>query len=247
MTRISIELIPRDKQSLITDMQNIKEYFPVANTINIPDLMRFPLHSWEAFDITYPLYPNTIPHVRAIDIDPNAPLPGYNQKNLKEVLVIQGDPPADLHKITYPNTTETILRRYQKELPHLTLYAAFDPYRRSPKEELEHIQSKEAAGAKGFFTQPIFDEKLLEVCMDWLHDKNVFWGLSPVVGPRSKSYWEVTNNVIFPQQFEPTLEANIAFAKRALNLIKQTNSNTYLMPLRVKLEKYLPPLLEVFL
>lgn len=247
MTRISIELIPRDKESLMIDMQTIKQCFSVTDTINIPDLMRFPLRSWEAFNITAPVYPNTIPHIRAIDINPNAPLPGYDQKDLKEVLIIQGDPPADLHHITYPNTTETILRRYQKELPHLTLYAAFDPYRRSPKEELEHIQSKQEAGATGFFTQPIFDEKMLELCMDWLHGKTVFWGLSPVVGPKSKSYWEVTNRVVFPKHFEPTLEANIAFAQRALTLIKQTNSHTYLMPLRVKLEKYLPPLLDILL
>lgn len=247
MTRISIELIPRDKTSLLTDTQTVKQYFPVADTINIPDLMRFPLRSWEALDITAPLYPNTIPHIRAIDVNPDAPLPGHNQKNLKEILIIQGDPPADLHKITYPNTTETILRRYKKELPHLTLYAAFDPYRRSPKEELEYIESKEASGATGFFTQPIFDEKMLELCMDWLHAKTIFWGLSPVVGPKSKSYWEVTNRVIFPHRFEPTLEANIAFARRALTLIKQTNNHTYLMPLRVKLEKYLPPLLDIVL
>ncbi|MDI2091039.1 methylenetetrahydrofolate reductase [Commensalibacter oyaizuii] len=246
MTRISIELIPRDTDSLLTDIQTVNQFFPVADTINVPDLTRFPLRSWDAFKVCYPSYPKTIPHIRAIDVDPDHPLPGHDIPELQEVLIIQGDPPSDFHYRTYNNTTESILKRYQKELPHLTLYAAFDPYRRSPKEELEQIQCKKEAGAKGFFTQPIFDEKMLELCMDWLYGHNIFWGLSPVIGPKSKSYWEITNRVIFPHNFEPTLQANITFAKRALSLIKQVGNHSYLMPLRVKLEKYLPPLLEVF-
>lgn len=246
MTRISIELIPRDEQSLFTDTLTVKQYFPVADTINIPDLMRFPLRSWHAYKVTCPLYPNTIPHIRAIDINPDLPLPGHDIQNLTEILIIQGDPPSDFNKRTYPNTTESILNRYRQELPHLTLYAAFDPYRCSPKQELEHIHSKEEAGATGFFTQPIFDEKMLELCMDWLSGKDIFWGISPVIGPKSRSYWEITNHVVFPHHFEPTLEANITFAKRALKRIQEVNNNAYLMPLRIKLENYLPPLLEAF-
>lgn len=246
MTRISVELIPRDKDHIINDIKIVKRYFPIANTINIPDLMRFPLRSYNAFKITQPYYPYTIPHIRAIDINPDLPLPGHDIEDLKEILIIQGDPPSDFNKHTYPNTTEMLLRRYRKELPHLTLYAAFDPYRRSPKEELEHIHAKEEAGASGFFTQPLFDEKMLELCMDWLHDKTVFWGLSPVIGPKSKSYWEVTNKVIFPHHFETSLQANIDFTKKALQKIKTVNQNAYLMPLRVKLTTYLSPLLEIF-
>ncbi len=246
MTRISVELIPRDKNHILNNIKQVKEYFPIADTINIPDLMRFTLRSWDAFQITFPFYTHSIPHIRAIDINPNLPLPGHDLENLQEILIIQGDPPSDFNKHTYPNTTESILRRYRKELPHIKLYAAFDPYRRSPKEELEHISSKEDAGACGFFTQPIFDEKMLELCMDWLHNKTVFWGLSPVIGPKSKSYWEVTNKVIFPHHFETSLQANINFAKRALQKVKEMNQNAYLMPLRVKLTSYLPPLQKIF-
>lgn len=245
MTRISVELVPRDPEHIIQDTKTVKACFPIADTINIPDLMRFSLRSWDAFKITATIYPQSIPHIRAIDINPDLPLPGHDLQNLKEILIIQGDPPSDFNRHTYPNTTESILRRYRKELPHLTLYAAFDPYRRSPKEELEHIQSKEEAGASGFFTQPVFDEKMLELCMDWLHGKTVFWGLSPVIGPKSKSYWEVTNKVIFPHYFETSLQANLDFSKKALQKIRMVGQNAYLMPLRVKLTTYLPPLLDV--
>ena len=136
MTRISVELIPRDRNHIINDMKQVKECFPIADSINIPDLMRFSLRSWNAFQITSSYYTRSIPHIRAIDINPDLPLPGHDINNLQEILVIQGDPPSDFNKHTYPNSTESILRRYRRELPNLKLYAAFDPYRRSPKEEL---------------------------------------------------------------------------------------------------------------
>lgn len=243
MTRISIELIPRNPESLLADTEIVKQCFPVADTVNIPDLMRFPLRSWDAFELVNPYFKHAIPHIRAIDVNPDAPLPGSNLKELREVLIIQGDPPSNAARQIYPNTTESILRRYKKELPHLTLYAAFDPYRRSPKEELEHVQKKIEAGASGFFTQPVFDLRMLELCMDWLHGKNIFWGLSPVIGPKSRTFWEVTNHIVFPHDFSPTLEANIAFCRAALKRIKQTKSDVYIMPVRIKLQHFLPPLL----
>ncbi len=78
--------------------------------------------------------------------------------------------------------------------------------------------------------------------MNWLHGENVFWGISPVVGPKSRSYWETTNHVIFPPDFEPTMEANIAFARQMMQAVASAGGNTYLMPLRVNLARYLTPL-----
>lgn len=90
----------------------------------------------------------------------------------------------------------------------------------------------------------MFDLKLFDLCREWLRDETVFWGLSPVIGPRSRSYWETTNHVVFPKDFEPTLEANIHFAQTVLRHLSQEKGRAYLMPLRVKLDQYLPPLLE---
>ena len=239
---VSVELIPRDTETLLRDAAEVRSCFPLADMINIPDLLRFPLRSWDAAALVRPHFPNVIPHIRAIDIAPDAPLPGVGQEGLEAVLVVQGDPPSDLRHLTYPNTTESIIRRYRAEAPHLSVYAAFDPYRRAPYREMEAIARKKDAGAVGFFTQPIFDMRMLDLCMNWLHGENVFWGISPVVGPRSRSYWETTNHVIFPHDFDPTLEANIAFARQMMDTVAQAGGNTYLMPLRVKLERYLIPL-----
>ncbi|WP_206059768.1 methylenetetrahydrofolate reductase [Novacetimonas cocois] len=241
---ISVELIPRDRETLLRDVAEVRACFPPADMINIPDLLRFPLRSWDAAELVRPHFPKVIPHIRAIDIAPGAPLPGADQPGLGAVLVVQGDPPSDLRHLTYPNTTESIIRRYRAEAPHLSVYAAFDPYRRAPYAEMEAVARKKDAGAAGFFTQPIFDMRMLELCMNWLHGENVFWGISPVVGPRSRSYWETTNHVIFPHDFEPTLDANISFARQMMRAVRAQGGNVYLMPLRVNLERYLTPLCD---
>jgi len=246
MSRIAVELVPRDRDTIISEARNVREFFPVADSINIPDLMRLELRSWDAAQALSQsgLYSDVIPHIRAIDIAPEGPLPGSDVAGLKEILVVQGDLPADLSRHSYPNSTESIIRRYKREMPHLKVYAAFDPYRRAPYAEREAVLRKVDSGADGFFTQPLFDLRMLGVCMEWLHQFNVFWGFSPVIGPKSRSYWETTNKVLFPHDFEPTLEANIDFARAAMKLVRQEGGNVYLMPLRVKLERYLPPLLD---
>ncbi|MGO2957793.1 MAG: methylenetetrahydrofolate reductase [Acetobacter sp.] len=244
LTHLSVELIPRAEDALRGDTDAVKTLLPAADMLNIPDLMRFPLRSWDAAALLQPVFPTIIPHIRAIDIAPDAPLPGATQPGLREILVVHGDPPADLSHRTYPNSTESIIRRYKKEAPHLRVYAAFDPYRRAPWRELEDVARKKEAGAEGFFTQPVFDRKLFDLCREWLRDETVFWGLSPVIGPRSRSYWETTNHVVFPKDFSPTLDANIAFAQTVLRELSSSaeDGSVYLMPLRVKLEQYLPPL-----
>ena len=235
----AVELIPRDAETLLRDAGEVSRLFPDAQVINIPDLLRFSLRSWEAARLIRGIFPRVIPHIRAIDIAPDAPLPGVDDPALREVLVVQGDPPSDLRHRTYPNTSESVIARYRREAPHLDVYAAFDPYRRAPYKEMQAIARKKEAGATGFFTQPIFDMRMLDLCMNWLVGENVFWGISPVIGPKSRSYWETTNHVIFPHDFEPTLEANINFARQMMDVVASAGGNTYLMPLRVNLERYL--------
>ncbi len=244
LSRLSVELIPRSAEALAADVATVKATFPAADTLNIPDLMRFPLRSWDAAALVRPQFGNVIPHIRAIDIAPDAPLPGADQPGLEEILVVHGDPPADLSHRTYPNSTESIIRRYRREAPHLKVYAAFDPYRRAPWKELEDVARKKEAGAIGFFTQPVFDLKLFDLCREWMQGECVFWGLSPVIGPKSRSYWETTNHIVFPRDFSPTLDANIQFAQTVLKELAQEKGKAYLMPVRIKLEQYLPALLD---
>ncbi|MFT8422582.1 MAG: methylenetetrahydrofolate reductase [Gluconacetobacter sp.] len=240
--RLSVELIPRDAEALLRDAQQVRTHFPLADTLNVPSLMRFPMQGWQAVPLLQPVLPRVVPHIRAIDIDPAGPLPGVDIPGLTEVLVVRGDPPADLSRRTFPNSSESVIRRYRREAPHLTVYAAFDPWRHAPWREMEAVARKKEAGAAGFFTQPVFDMRMLELCMGWLEGETVFWGLSPVIGPKSRSYWETTNHVVFPHGFDLTLEANIAFAVRAIRAVRAAGGHVYLMPLRVSLAAYLGPI-----
>lgn len=101
------------------------------------------------------------------------------------------------------------------------------------------MRRKLEAGAEGFFTQPIFDINLLRVCADFLQGLDVYWGISPVLGARSRSYWETTNKVVFPRAFRPTMAWNKDFARRAIDAVSELGCNAYLMPLRVNLGEYL--------
>src|ERR1700686_300596 len=94
--RISIELVPRDEGTLLRDAVLLRDRFPCVNQLNIPDLLRFPLRSWEACRLTHAHFPVSIPHVRAIDLPGDGDLCEVEQilgKGFSEVLVVSGDQP----------------------------------------------------------------------------------------------------------------------------------------------------------
>lgn len=240
--RISVELVPRSEADLHADAIAVKTGMPQANAFNIPDLMRFPLRSWTACAITSKIMPASIPHIRAIDVPPGGDLPMAEvilSSGLSEVLVVRGDPPHDLSHRSYPNTSVDIIRRFKRHHPSLKVFAAFDPYRHSFRAELDGINRKVDAGADGFFTQPMFDLRLLEICAEMLSGRCVFWGIAPVLGERSRAYWETTNQVVFPATFISSLDWNRAFAIAAVQMIRALKANVYFMPIRVNLAKYL--------
>jgi methylenetetrahydrofolate reductase (NADPH) len=245
--RVSVELIPRGEAELLADARAVRAAMPRASAFNIPDLMRFPLRSWEACKVTSGILPASIPHIRAIDLPPGDDVPMLDAvmaAGLDEVLVIRGDPPHDMSHRTYPNSSEDVIRRFKRRFPSLRVYAAFDPYRLGFRDEMTGVQRKLDAGADGFFTQPIFDVRLLEICAELLQGQCVFWGIAPVVGERSKAYWGTTNRVIFPAGFSPTLDWNRAFAIEAITVIQKLDDNVYFMPIRVNLTQYLTGLLS---
>lgn len=240
--RISIELVPRNENVLIDELEFIKNNFHVVDTINIPDLLRFEIRSWEGCKIGKPYYQNIIPHIRAIDIDIDAPLPmlDYLKKHdINEVLILTGDLPQDMSKKIYPSTSIDVIKKFKKEAPEIKIYAAIDQYRNNIKKEFEYIKRKINAGADGFFTQPFFDLRFMEIYAELLEDHEVFWGISPVTSDKSTNYWETKNNVVFPVNFNPTLEWNINFAKDSLDFAKRTNTNVYFMPIRIDIKEYL--------
>ena len=49
-----------------------------------------------------------------------------------------------------------------------------DPYRQSLKAEIEYCHLKLQAGSDGLFTQPIFDENLVELLLNQKFDSELF-------------------------------------------------------------------------
>src|SRR5215510_394213 len=91
---ISIELVPRSEESLHQELALIQENFSQVNTINMPDLMRFKTRSWHGCSLAKSYFQRTIPHIRAVDFDPDEAFPlGEELANagIDTVLVVTGD------------------------------------------------------------------------------------------------------------------------------------------------------------
>lgn len=242
MMKVSVELVPRDAAALTEELTLIKDNFDCIDIINIPDLLRYELRSWEAAKIAQGFYADVMPHIRAIDIDLSQPLPMaefFKENKIKEVLVITGDPPQDMGRKIYPTVSTDVIRKFKDELPDIKVYAGIDQYRSSMRQEEYNIRRKVQAGADGFFTQPFFDMRYLEMYAELLAGRDVYWGVSPVMSSRSVNYWETKNNVIFPHSFAPTLEWNIGFAQQVMDFAARKQANVYLMPIRTNLIPYL--------
>lgn len=240
--RISVELVPRSSSSLISELELIKREFPVVDTINIPDLTKFEMRSWDGCTYAKGFFADNIPHIRAIDINLEEPLymaDVLKANNIKEVLIVNGDPSQDISRTIYPSTTNNVIKKIKRELPHMKVYAAIDQYRTSFRQEIDYAKSKIDAGAEGFFFQPFFDLRMVEMYAELIDDAQLFYGISPVTAPQSMNYWITKNNVVFPRHFEPTLEWNVDFAKQALEFAKKNGNNLYFMPIRIDLKTYL--------
>lgn len=246
LSKIAIELVPRNREALEHDLLQVKNNFPQIDIINIPDLLKFELRSWDACSQAKTHFSHAIPHLRAIDFDLSQPFPlteTLTEAGFDSVLVIAGDQPQDMSRRVYRTSSTELIRAIKVALPDMKVYAGIDPYRTGIKTELDYVKRKLDAGAEGFFTQPFFDLRLMEIYRDLLAGLEVFWGISPVMSARSKDYWDNLNNAIFPPDFEPTLQWNRDFARQALDFVERTDTNLYFMPIRVDLVKYLEGLL----
>ncbi|ADU65305.1 5,10-methylenetetrahydrofolate reductase [Desulfurispirillum indicum S5] len=241
-TRIAVELVPRSDESLQEELA-VLEQFPVVTAVNIPDILRFDMRSWQGCRLVRGHGLDAIAHIRAIDIHPRKPLPMVEylvEHRIEEVLVIAGDIPQNHARTIYPSTSVDIIRKFKREAPHIRVYAAIDPYRQSFREEMEDVQHKLDVGADGFFTQPFFDMRLMELYGELLEGEQVYWGVSPVLAERSQHYWETRNAAVFPRSFEPTMNWNLEFARQALDFVHATDGfHIYFMPIKTNLNSYL--------
>ncbi len=242
---VSLEAVPRSVEAL-SEAVNVAQDFPAVTVVNVPDMLRFPLRSWDACAALSQSLPDTafIPHIRAIDFSMDEPFrlaPFFREKRLTKILVISGDPPKDASAHTvYPDTkTVPFIAKLKREMPELDIYAAFDPYRANIRFELDYLREKEDAGARGFMSQPFFDLRLLEIYAEYLEGRDVFWGISPVLSKSSRNYWETRNRAVFPKSFEPTMEWNTRFGRSVAAFCKERGFNLYLMPIKVDTATYL--------
>jgi methylenetetrahydrofolate reductase (NADPH) len=247
MISISIELVPRSYEEISVQISEIQKQFPLIDTLNIPDLLRFPVRSWEACKHGLHIFQNVIPHLRAIDFnlrDRFELTETFIESTLKSALVITGDKPQDMSKKVYRNSSLELIRVLKKEMPHLKVYAGIDPYRSSLSKELDYIKDKLDAGVDGFFTQPFFDIRLLDMYMEYLDGHCVYWGICPVTSEKSKSYWESKNEAMFPKAFDHSYSSNVELARIIIKRAQDSNTNIYIMPIRIEPFQYLKEVLS---
>ena len=241
--RVSVELVPRSERALDAQLDDLAALSGV-DTVNVPDLVRFDLRSWDACVRVRERGLRAIPHLRATDVDPDAPLPfldAVDRAGIEELLVVHGDPPADMSRPVFDTDAVALLRRLRSERPDLTTYAALDPYRQGFRAELAYAVRKLEAGASGLFTQPFFDLRLAAVWGDLLSElpARIFWGATSVATERSRRYWTGRNRVVLPRAFEATETHAARFAAELASFARERGDDVYYMPIRVPASRYL--------
>ena len=244
--RISIELVPRNEGDLLRQLEEVRVHLPGVDTINLPDIHRFDLRSWDGCTVARGRVRHLIPHLRAIDIDLDAPLAmaaTLRENGVREVVVVAGDVPVDMSRSVYGSSTLDVIRKVRNELPEIKVYAALDPYRQGFQAELRYAKQKLEAGASGLFTQPFFDLRLMEVYAELLSGIDIFWGFTSVTSERSRRYWQTRNLAVFPAHFKPNLAWCRDLAEQALERVAARGGNAYFMPIRASLGDYLAGLI----
>lgn len=243
---IALELVPNSYETLLEESR-----FAVAQSvgivsINIPEMRSKAIKGHHAADHLLRHGIDAIPHFRTIDrtyeeleslVAPLMPL------GLKSILLITGDPIKDVPGFQPSGVTPVnAIPRLKAKFPGLKVFVGFDPYRQSFRAELEYCRQKISAGADGFFTQPFFSPHLLEAWLEQLAGTEVWVGVSPVTTASFKSYWEKTNQVVFPVGFGIDLASNCQNERQLLEIAKRYGQKSYLMPITVSTKDYLPAL-----
>lgn len=243
---IALELVPRTLESLLEESKDCMSKFPLT-TINVPEIRTVPVKSYESARMLIANHVPVTPHFRMVDrslTELIEKLGVLTSMGLREVLIIAGDPPKDLGFQPSGLTSVLAIREIRKLFPTLKIFAGLDPFRTSFREELDYAKRKLDAGADGFYTQPFFSVGMLEQWMEQIPEAEVWYGIAPVLSEKSKFYWENTNKVVFPPDFDITLESNVRTGRALLKAIADANQRAYLMPVRVDAAEYVGALLN---
>lgn len=237
---ISFEIVPRSLEAFDEQYAFVQKLADGINIINVPDIQRFNTRSWElATRIDRNRY-RFIPHFRAIDfkIESGELFRIIEEYELDSVLLVTGDPPEGLKRAFYNTDVVDLIRVTKQRFPSLDIYAGFDPHRQGLQDEFDYIQRKADAGAMGFFSQPFYDHRLVEIYAEHMQNLETYIGISPITTQASKNYWEVKNKVKFPVAFRPDYDWNVTFANQLIAAAVAGDLNVYFMPIRIDLDKY---------
>ncbi len=244
---VFLELVPNDLNNIIEESKWALNTFDDIEGINVPDILRIKNRSYDIVqNLAAEAIPN-IPHIRICDFSTNQLIRLCEQllsKNVTNILLISGDPPPNPLQPIFKHNIVSIIKLISNRFPKLSIYAGHDPYRQSFKAEYEYSKQKIQAGAKGLFTQPIFNEHLSNMLFQL--DLNCQWyiGISPVLSENSYNYWVSRNNVIFPSDFELTIDYNVRIGKKIIQISKDANQNNYIMPIKSNVKDYLGRLFD---
>lgn len=236
----SFEIVPRSIDAFREQYRFVESLGDAIKVINVPDIQRFNIRSWEVNEFIDTDRYKFIPHFRAIDFNlaGNGIFEIIEQNQFKQILVVSGDPPEGIKRAFYNTDVVDLIRALKLRFPELNIYAGFDPHRQGIRDECEYIKRKIDAGVTGFFSQPFYDLRLIEIYVEQMQGIETYIGVSPIVSLSSKYYWEIKNKVKFPINFQPDYVWNIEFTKNVINLGNEAGYNIYFMPIKIDLDKY---------
>lgn len=237
---ISFEIVPRSLEAFDQQYRFVQQLDSGINTINVPDIQRFDSRSWELATRVDRSQYRFVPHFRAIDfkIGSGDLFRIIDDYQLDSVLLVTGDPPEGLKRAYYNTDVVDLIRAVRQRYPVLNIYAGFDPHRSGVQDECDYIQRKVEAGAGGFFSQPFYDSRMIEIYAEQMQGLETYIGISPITTKASMNYWEVKNKVKFPKSFQPDYQWNIDFAHQVITLAAANDLHIYFMPIRIDLERY---------
>ncbi len=238
--KISFEIVPRNAQAFDDQYQFVSTLGESISMINVPDIQRFDIRSWETGKKIDRKKHQFVPHFRAIDfsIKSGDIFRVIEENELDHVLLVSGDPPEGIKRKFHNTNVIDLIRSVKQKFPQITIHAGFDSHRNGIQDECMYVQRKIDAGASSFFSQPFYDLRMIEIYAEHLHGIDTFIGISPITTTSSMNYWELKNKVKFPASFKAEYDWNINFSNQVISMAKEMNFNIYFMPIKINLQDY---------
>lgn len=238
--KFSFEIVPRNQQAFDEQYSFVSTLGQSISMINVPDIQRFDIRSWETGAQIDRKKHQFIPHFRAIDfsLESGRIFQIIEENELEHVLLVSGDPPEGIKRNFYNTNVLDLIRAVKQRFPHITIHAGFDSHRNGVQDECLYIQRKIDAGVSSFFSQPFYDLRMIEIYAEHLQGIETYIGLSPITTSSSMNYWALKNKVKFPASFKTDYEWNITFANNVIEMAHDMDFNIYFMPIKIDLQKY---------